>query len=387
MSATHGRPSPDHRPGLYDHALRLHRLTPDDPLPRDGEPFPDAELHEGPGPERPLGRGTQGVGVVRVLDAHFARPSAPPEALAPAFHDVHVPIHPDDGITAAALRHDPDQVRAAGRWLVRHGDDQCAVTVGLALLAATGTAEDIPLVRTIGLLSNHFGPLAAHALERLDPSARSLLWLADRTASWGRVYVVEALCRLDHPDARPWLLRRAIDGDFLNGYFAGTVATTARLHEQVEHFAADHELLDHTGRLLAMLAYASGMGTTLRHYPHSATVLRAHLRAVSALRPTVGRLTTLAALTRQLTTAPAQDSGCTEAQRASLLAAHLALLDREDWYRATCALLEKGNDWVHWFAGANATEVPLRAFAGWVPDDDEHPRPPGRRRQRLRREP
>ncbi|WP_043726957.1 hypothetical protein [Kutzneria sp. 744] len=32
---------------LYDHALRLHELTPDEPLPRDGQPFPDHDRHRG----------------------------------------------------------------------------------------------------------------------------------------------------------------------------------------------------------------------------------------------------------------------------------------------------------------------------------------------------
>ena len=61
----------------------------------------------------------------------------------------------------------------------------------------------------------------------------ALLWLAERVGGWGRVYVVEALCRRAGAEVRSWLLRRACDGDFLNGYFAGRVATAAHLHEAI----------------------------------------------------------------------------------------------------------------------------------------------------------
>lgn len=37
---------------------------------------------------------------------------------------------------------------------------------------------------------------------------QALLWLAERVAGWGRVYVVESLCRVGGLAARPWLLRR-----------------------------------------------------------------------------------------------------------------------------------------------------------------------------------
>ncbi|MFE5588632.1 hypothetical protein, partial [Kitasatospora sp. NPDC056531] len=367
VSAAAGQYAPERQLALYDHAVLLHRRNPDRPLPRDGSPYPDEELHRSPSrPEHPGDRSALGAAVCRVLDEHFARASTEPSALADAFHEVFVPIHHNDDIAAAARRGDPDRVRDTGRWLVRYGSDRCAVTVGLALLTELGTPDDIPLIRTIGLLSNQFGPLAAHALERLDPSAQSLLWLAERAAGWGRVHLVEALCRLDHPDARPWLLHKAVDGDFLNGYFAGKVAETARVHEEVERFASEPELLDHAGRVLSVMAHAAGMGTTLRHYTHSAAVLEAHVRHVADLPAAVDRFYVLATLARHLSSNPAEDSNCTEPQREALLAAHLSLLDREDWYRATRAALEAEDGWLLWFAREGAPQLRLRAFADWA---------------------
>ncbi|WP_132191574.1 MULTISPECIES: hypothetical protein [Kribbella] len=217
--------------------------------------------------------------------------------------------------------------------MVRHGTDRCAVTVGLALLAAVGTVEDIPLIQTIGLLSNRFGPLAAAALERLPGGAAAILWLADRVSGWGRVFVVEALCRLDDPSAHPWLLRRACDGEFLNGYFAGRVAVATRLHDAGDEFD-DPEVVDHTGRLLLTMSYCEGMGTSLSTYKHSATVLAVHARQAALLPPTLERVFVLAMLAQHLTCEPLPRAVCTPAQQQELLATYRSTLDLGSWKRA-----------------------------------------------------
>ncbi|GAB7185428.1 hypothetical protein ATKI12_5259 [Kitasatospora sp. Ki12] len=364
MSAASGPLSPGIPSSFHDHALRLHRLTPDGPLPRDGAPYPDGGR---PRPKAPDDLRTADVPVARLLDGHFARPSAPLRELADALGELYVPIHPRESVTAAAHRADPERVRRTGRWLVRHGTDEGSVVTGLALLAEVGTTADIPLIRTIGLLSNTFGPLAARALERLDGGTAHLLWLADRTAGWGRVYVVEALCRLDDPAARPWLLRKAIDGDFLNGYFAGRVAVAGRLHEAVPEFGRDRELLHHTGHLLYMLTHSSGMGMTLGHYPHSAAVLAAHARHAGDAPPTVETFQFVATLALHLATASAEDCGCTEEQRTAVLAAYLAVLDREDWCETARAALAARDRWLLWFADHSRPRLRLRAFEDRAP--------------------
>jgi hypothetical protein len=238
-----------------------------------------------PRPQPPEDRRAAGKDAALILDAHFASPTASSSALADAFHDVYIPIHPNEHITAAAERADTERVRETGRWLVRHATDRCAATVGLALIAAVGTVDDAPLIQTIGLLSDRFGPLAAHALERQPGGTEALLWLADRVTGWGRVYVVEALCRLDDPVARPWLLRRACDGDFLNAYFAGKVAQTTGLHEVITRPCVDADITEHTSRLLLVMTFSQGMGMTLARYPYAEEVLAAHLRNLKRLRP------------------------------------------------------------------------------------------------------
>ncbi|WP_406413524.1 hypothetical protein [Streptomyces sp. NBC_01614] len=372
MSETTGTGLSGSPTSLFDHALQLHQLAPGEPLPRDGEPYPDDELHRcRRGPEAPEDRHSVGKDVALILDRHFARASALPSELANAFHNVYVPIHHNEHIAAAAERAARESVRRTARWLVRYGTDRCAVTVGLALLAAVGTVDDIPLIQTIGLLSDRFGPLAAHAFERQTEGVEALLWLAERVTGWGRVYVVEALCRLDDPAARPWLLRRACDGDFLNGYFAGKVATVTQLHEALADFDPDSEMVDHVGRLLHQMSDCGGMGLTLAHYPHAAVVLEAHARHVGLLAPTIERYFTIAVLTQHLTTEPSEAAGCTAAQQQALRAAYLELLDREEWTQAARAGLAEDDNRMRWLADHRAPQLRLRAFPDREPDSEE----------------
>ncbi|WHM41059.1 hypothetical protein [Streptomyces sp. BPTC-684] len=306
-----------------------------------------------------------------ILDAHFAQASALPSELADAFRDVHVPLHHNEHIAAAAERADRERVRRTGRWLVRHGTDRCAVTVGLALIAAVGTADDASLTQTIGLLSNRFGPLAALALERRTGGAEALLWLAERVTGWGRVHVVEALCRLDDPAARRWLLRRACDGDVLNGYFADKVATAANLHETLGEFGTDSELVDHTGRLLCSMSDCGGMGLTLARYPHSGVVLEAHARHVGSLDPTTERYLTIALLAQHLTTKSPEAAGCTVEQREALRETYISVLDREEWTQTARAGLAAEDDQTRWLTDHRAPQPRLRAFPDRRPDTEE----------------
>ncbi|MDX8030409.1 hypothetical protein SK803_09320 [Lentzea sp. BCCO 10_0856] len=298
MSVT---PEPGSLGSLFDHALALHRQFPDDPLPRDGSPYPDDARYRARG-DRSQNLRTAGADAAAVLDWYFASSEASLEQLAEKLADLQVPIHRNDHITAAALRADRARVRRTGRWLVRHGRDRGTVVVGLGLLATDHDERDVPLIQTIGLLSNHFAPLAAAALLRRRSGGEALTWLGHRTAGWGRVYVVEALCTRHH--GGPWLLRHACDGDYLNGYFAGEVATAAHLHAAITSDDVDEELIDHTGQLLEIMTWCGGMGMTLQRYPPAGAVVEAYARHVARLPSTVTRLRHRAAIAEYVQAVP-----------------------------------------------------------------------------------
>lgn len=377
MSGTPGTawPGPTtNKTPLFKHALRLHRQNPDEPLWRGGRPYPDEASHRGLGPETPLDRHLIGIEPASVLNAYFARPPAHPRELADAFHGLYIPYHRNEHLSAAALRADGDLARRTARWLVRHGTDRCAVAVGLAMLAAVGTAEDIPLIRTIGLLEC-FGALAADALERLPGGVDALLWLGDRVTGWGRVDVVGNLCRLDDaPAVRRWLLRGACEGHYLDRYFAGKVATVAGLHEALGELATDSVMVDHVGRLLHAMCDCLSMGMQLSHYPHTAVVLEAHVRAASTLSPTVERYFTNALLAQHLTAKSPEDAGCTAEQQAALRTSYLSLLDRDEWVRVAVEGLAAEHDGMRWLADHRAPELRLRAFPDPPGHGDGRPR-------------
>lgn len=371
MSVTTEPGSLGPRTTLFAHALRLHRQDPDGVLPRDGEPYPDDELHRRrPRPQPQNDRRLDGADVAAILDGHFTNTAAPPSELADAFHGVHVPIHRNEHIAAAALRADRQRVRQTGRWLVRHSTDRCAATVGLALLATDWAEDDIPLIQTIALLSHRFGALAAEALQRRRGGGEALLWLAKRVGGWGRVYLVEALCRHGGDASRSWLLRHACDGDFLNGYFAGQVATAAHLHEPIAGTVVDDDLVDHTGRLLKVMAGCSGMGMTLEHYPPAPIVLAAHAAHLARQAPTVNRYVDAAVIADHLTGKPSNRCGCTSEQRDRIVAQYRTVLDWPDWCDTVRAGLDPTSDFFVWFAGNVAARLHLRAFADLTGGDD-----------------
>ncbi len=343
---------------LYDHSMRLHQLHPDAPLPNDGKPYPDRVAHrrwvKGPDDRR-----RQGVAAAAILDAFFTRPDATPDELTWAFHDVDVPIHRNDHITAAALRADRERVQETGRWLVRHSPDQCSTVIGLALLAADWDEQDVDLLQHIGLLSNTFGPLAAHALKRREGGGEALRWLAPRTAGWGRVYVVEALCEIGGRRARPWLLRHALDGDCLNGYYVGAVARAADVHEAITASDPDDELIDHTGRLLKVMAGNSGMGMTWDGYPPIRRVLDAHVTHLAHQQPTRHRYVTAAYIADRLLKADPDLPNLPPEHQGRLLDRYLTILRRDDWSSMARASLDPADEFPAWFLENIAARLQL----------------------------
>ncbi|MGV9836539.1 hypothetical protein ACWDUL_20455 [Nocardia niigatensis] len=301
VSAFTGSAPPSRKTTFYDHARTLALSYPGIPLPREGKPYPDADrrgIRQG-SDDRSDYRGTR---TSRLIDEFFSVPKErrdiPRLCRKVIEYDIESALWPS--IAEAISRADPDQVRDLGRHLTSSSTDENPTVLGMAMLAVVGTEEDVSLIQTIGLLSNTFGLLAAQALARLPDATTNLIWLADRTAGWGRVYLVETICGLGDPAAEPWLIRKACDGHHLNGEFAYKVACAAPIHEAMAAPDADEALVDHTGDLLSTLVWSDGMGGTIWDYEHAEQVLSDYLSHVGRLAPNPDRYRSLWILARFL---------------------------------------------------------------------------------------
>lgn len=346
---------------MFEHAVRLRDENPGVPLPRDGYPFPDDEAHRGRRVDRPKDPLLQGAAAADLLGEFLGDPHDDLDRVESAFHGVDVPIHQNDHLRSVALRADPELVRRTGTWLVEHARDRCAVTIGLVLLAARPSADDAEVVRTIGLLSDRFAPLAAKALGRIRDGGENLRWLAERSSGWGRVYYVEALCEYSS-EYRDWLLRHACDGDFLNAYFAGKVALAASLHEAIIRPVVDDALIDHTGRLLSAMARASGMGLDLSRYPSAPIVLAEYARHLASQEPAGARVRVAITLAHGVRSRVPARLGCSVQEKAALVSALDETLARPAWLAAASEELERSTWWGTW-AQANDALPPALATA------------------------
>ncbi|GAB1822852.1 hypothetical protein [Herbidospora sp. RD11066] len=219
---------------LYDQASRLHTLTPDGPL--------SEQHHE---PVRPRSGGPDPVALLKTF---FADPGRSVQAL----HDA---LQSCSG--AAELPGIlPDQARETGVWLVRRGIGSLPVETGLRLLMGRALPEDVPLVRTIGLL-DRFGSLAVDVLAGIPGAAGALTWLADRSRWPVREKVVESLCRIGDPDTFPWLLRAD------PGKHALRIAETVSLADLLESGAA---VTVEAGRILQALVSTQDYTVRLHEY-------------------------------------------------------------------------------------------------------------------------
>ncbi|KQV16617.1 hypothetical protein [Kitasatospora sp. Root107] len=347
---------------LYEHALRLHRLDPDGPLPG-FESLPDRERHLRAERQRRCYRDSKearlrGARTAAVIGRRLDRPLSPASLrlLASALAQVSVPSSPDPAIQDLTKRHPPELLRTVGRWLTRHGTERDVVFAGLALLAETATERDIPMIQTIGLLGSPFAVLPAHALERLPAPTPALTWLADRTTGTGRIHCIHALNRLADPGARypwyrnghdpyaspdrpadpqavHWLRRRAVDlGDF-NGYFAAQTVIAAAVDQAIADPHADSEVVDQTGRLLRTMTDCFGMGATLASLDNAHELLAHYADHVSRLRPTVDRYESVLQLAAYLADPHGEAAGLGWApgRQAALQGQLTTLLRRPGW--------------------------------------------------------
>lgn len=154
----------------------------------------------------------------------------------------------------------------------------------------------------------------------------------------------------------------ALDGEFLNGYFAGKVALAASLHEAIIRPVVDDVLIDHTGRLLSAMAGASGMGLDLSRYPPAPIVLAEYARHLASQEPAGDRVRVAITLAHDVRSREPARLGCSVQEKAELLSALDETLARTVWLEAASEELVRSTWWATW-AQANDALPPALATA------------------------
>jgi hypothetical protein len=211
--------------------------------------------------------------------------------------------------------------------------------VGLALLVGTGQPEDVPAIRTIGLL-RFLGPLAVTALASIPGTSPDLVWLAERSARYPRVSAVEALCQRADPVAVTWLLRHAVNSDGLPAALAREVAQTVSLADVLHAGDIDSDVLDQAARLLLAMVAPNEYRAQLSLYADARRAYDALARQVHRARPSLERFVVLASLIEDLHTGHAACLAWEPGQLDDIVDLLREVLLHSDWVEALSSALQ-----------------------------------------------
>ncbi|MET9672080.1 hypothetical protein ABZY68_03150 [Streptomyces sp. NPDC006482] len=182
MSAPHERSAL--APSLFAYARDLRRAETGGPLPEGGHPLPDSARPPRP---RRVGRDHHEArtAVTDVLLSLLADPDGQ-RAVAEAHRAIAATGVRDRTVFAAAAALPPPddptdraRARALGRCLTRDGTTTVSVAAGLGLLARLGEPEDVPYLRTLGVLQGLHREVVT-ALTPLDRRTAAFVGLIHR---------------------------------------------------------------------------------------------------------------------------------------------------------------------------------------------------------------
>lgn len=352
MSASHERSALEHPDSLFDHITRLHLRSPDTPLHEDDAPFLDvirAQLRE----DDSRSYEEQRDALVAALKPFFTDPDALPDRLHEALIQPEITTgslsftsFPFEGVDPPT----PDRARELGVWLARNGSDVRAVLVGLVLLEKSATPAEIPLLRTVGLLSC-FTDRCAAILGGLPGAAFDLVWMADRTSPREVWRVVDALCEQADPFARQWLLRNAFgtDGPGSNAR-ARRIAEVSRLADALTEEGRDDALLDQAIAIMVRMTSHRDYRTEIEKYSDSMRVLTLLAAEMPLLAPTLDRFAGLVALMEDMRTGAAACLVWAAGERAAVLDHMSTALYAPAWQRILSEALRNPDPFVSWRA-------------------------------------
>ncbi|KNE82451.1 hypothetical protein AB0B04_08425 [Streptomyces xinghaiensis] len=369
MSEVGERAALDSRTSLYDHALRLHQQTPDDPLPDGGRPFPD-EADTPPG--SPQSWKQRSAALRHALLHHLDRDdvSAAARELLSQIRGLDVSARLVSSVLEKLPLPEGPGPLALGRDLVRHGTDRRAVWVGLGLLARRGGPGDADLIRTAGLLSCCTGP-AIRALKAVGCATADLIWFAERIPARLRDGALQALCERDDPVARTWLLMAPLDRRHSSPSRAREIAETARLAELLESRPADRAGAAVPARALRLLTAMTGHNdyrAEVPHYTDAKRVYAALLRRLAEVPPSLDHFADLLSLLLDLHSGHSALLDWEAGERERIAASIGAVLRRPEWTALASAAETSGAETERrrgqWIRRTGVPEPPPTGDAG-----------------------
>jgi hypothetical protein len=314
---------------LFEHATRLHERNPDAPLRCGGRPYPDHAAQPGQVGDR-LPISERRAALRSILEMYFSDPSAPVQVLHEDLSRLDVSGRIIESAVAERPPVDAERSRETGVWLLRNATARRPALVGLALLAGAGRPDDVPLIRTIGLL-DALGPAAAKALTAMPGTTADLIWLAERSTTRARTGTIEALSRRGDPEANAWLLRHAVGSDELSASLARQIAEATSLADALETGDIDDEIWDQGGQLLLAMITPNDYRVQLADYRDARRVHQALARHVNSVRPSMERYALMVSLLEDLRTGYAACLDWDPGERHDVLDRLRATLRRDGW--------------------------------------------------------
>ncbi|MEU9860781.1 hypothetical protein AB0D99_07895 [Streptomyces sp. NPDC047971] len=328
MSAPDEREALTARPSLYAYALRLSRAEPDGRLPEHGYPSPERPLRPlSPNDRRNARRIAADTITPFLTDPDAVRAAGEVERRLDELgvRDHHVRW----ALTDLPLENEAT-ARALGRRLTRTCTGGAAMSLGLGLLDRLGEPEDIPYLRTIGLLRDFTG-YAVRALEPLDRPAAALVRLAVRVRDRDVRALVDALAAGDGDTARARLVTLPRHPRAVGPETARRIAEAVRLADVLREDRANAGVLAKAAWLLNRMASRRDQRPEILLYEDAVTVYEAVVARASDLPPTLDQHAILLALALDLHSGPSHVLSWPPGRREALLTDLESLLHSPAW--------------------------------------------------------
>jgi hypothetical protein len=134
------------------------------------------------------------------------------------------------------------------------------------------------------------------------------------------------------------------------------------VHEAITASDADDQVIDHTGRLLRVMASADGMGMTWKGHPPIQPVLDAHVGHLARQAPTMARYIDAALIVDHLAQTSPGAAVLAPQHKDHLLNRYLAVLRSSEWSETARTGYDPASKFHAWFAEKIAVRLQLPAF-------------------------